>query len=110
MTLADDSAALEHYSCLVTLKQLSISDLLGLGLNYFMLTDKNSDLSGRKTESIRQWKCAVLGVNVVINCNTFLYKNHKEDRLLGVTGKNNNVHVALSVFSLHPNQEHSIIS
>lgn len=33
VTLADDLAALEHYSCLVTLKPRNISDLLGLGLN-----------------------------------------------------------------------------
>lgn len=48
VTLADDLAALEHYSCLVTLKQRNVSDLLGLGLKHFMLTDENSDPSGRK--------------------------------------------------------------
>lgn len=47
--------------------------------------------------SIRQGKCAVLGVNVAINFNTFLYKKCKEDWLVGVTGKNNNIHVALTI-------------
>lgn len=44
-----------------------------------MLTDENSDPSGRGGGSIIQGKCAVLGVNVVINFNTFLYKKCKED-------------------------------
>lgn len=58
VTLADDSAALEHYSCLVTLKQLNISDLLGFGLNHFMLTDENSDPSGREKTSETMEMCS----------------------------------------------------
>lgn len=48
VTLADDLAALEHYSCLVTWRQCNISDLLGFSLNHFLLTDENSDPSGRR--------------------------------------------------------------
>ena len=53
--------------------------------------------SGRKTKSTQQWKRAILGVNVVINFNTFPCKKCKEDWLLGVTGKHDNIHVALIV-------------
>lgn len=98
VTLADDLAALEHYSCLVTWRQCTISDLLGFGLNHFLLTDENSDPSGRRKKKVRQWTCVILCVNVVITFNTFLYKKWKEDWLLGVSGGGkNHIHMALAI-------------
>ena len=39
-------------------------------------------LQGGDKKSVRQWKCVILGVNVVIHFNTSLYKKCKEDCLV----------------------------
>lgn len=117
VTLADDLAALAHYSCLVTLKPRNISDLLGLGLNILCWPMRILILQGgKKKKKVRQWKCVILCVNVVINFNTSLYKKWKEDWLLGVSGKKQQQQKTITstwlwlLFCLYTNQGQSKIS
>lgn len=42
-----------------------------------MLTGGNSNPSERKKKIVKQWKCTILGINV-INFNTFSHKKCKE--------------------------------
>lgn len=95
VTLADDSADLENYSCLVTLKTTQYQWFTRLGLRPLILCRLMGilTLQGRKKKNVRPWKCVMLGVNIVLTFNTFLCKKYRDD-CLPSQEKSNNIHVA----------------
>lgn len=63
VTLTDDLADLENYSCLVTIENSYTSDLLGLVLNHFTLNHRPFEPSGGN--------CIILGVKAGISFTTY---------------------------------------
>lgn len=66
MTLTDDLADLENYSCLVTIENRYTRDLLGLVFNHCMLNCRASEPSGEN--------CIILGVSVDISFTSYFEK------------------------------------